>query len=111
MPLKWEFPGGKIEAGESPDAALRRELSEEIGVDVHVHRIWDVLFHSYPDFDLLMLMYPCTLVGTAKPRCIDVADLVWVRPEEMRKYDILAADAPLVERLIEEGIPGPASHN
>ena len=105
MPLKWEFPGGKIEAGEAPEEALRRELAEEIGVEVKVGLVWEVLFHAYPDFDLLMLVYPCTIVqGT--PACCEVADMAWTLPSEMRDYDILVADKPLVERLITEGLPG-----
>jgi 8-oxo-dGTP pyrophosphatase MutT (NUDIX family) len=51
MPLQWEFPGGKVEAGEDPVAALARELAEELGVIARVGRIWDVLFHAYPAFD------------------------------------------------------------
>jgi 8-oxo-dGTP diphosphatase len=107
LPLKWEFPGGKIEGGETPEAALRRELLEEIGVEVSVGRIWDVLFHAYPEFDLLMLVYPCRVQGPGQPRCCEVADLAWVQPLEMRSYDILEADSPLVERLIREGPPSP----
>ncbi|MDX6567976.1 MAG: 8-oxo-dGTP diphosphatase, partial [Gaiellales bacterium] len=58
----WDVLGGFLEPGESPEAGLRRELREEIGVGVTVGRIWDVLFHAYPGFDLVMLVYSCTIV-------------------------------------------------
>ena len=104
LPLKWEFPGGKVEAGEAPVAALARELREEIGVGVAVGRIWDVLFHAYPDFDLVMLVYACRIVD-GEPRAVEVADLAWVLPGELSRWDILTADRPLVDRLVAEGPP------
>jgi 8-oxo-dGTP diphosphatase len=104
LPLQWEFPGGKVEPGEAPVAALGRELVEEIGVVVEVGRVWDVLFHAYPGFDLVMLVYPCTIVDGA-PRAVEVADLAWCEPRDLARYDILPADKPLVDRLVNEGPP------
>ena len=104
LPLQWEFPGGKVEPGEAPAAALARELMEEIGVTVEVGRIWDVLFHAYPAFDLVMLVYACRLVD-GEPRAVEVADVAWVVPGELASWDILPADRPLVDRLVAEGPP------
>ena len=112
---KWEFPGGKVEPGEAPVAALARELVEEIGVTVAVGRIWDVLFHAYPEFDLVMLVYVCRIITSlpgadirssgGAPRAVEVADLAWVSPGDLGEWDILPADRPLVERLGVESLP------
>ena len=107
LPLQWEFPGGKVEPGEAPTAALARELHEELGVVAVVGKIWDVLFHAYPAFDLVMLVYVCRLASGSVPRAVEVADLVWVRTDELPgSWDILPADRPLVTRLATEGTPG-----
>ena len=101
----WEFPGGKIEPGESPQHALARELAEEIGSRVAVGTIWDVLHHQYPSYEVQMLVFPCRLLAGEQPRALQVADLAWVRPTELDRFDILPADRPLIERLVREGPP------
>jgi 8-oxo-dGTP diphosphatase len=97
MPNQWELPGGKVEPGESPTAALEREVREELGCGCEVGRIDDVVFFAYPEFDLYMLVYACRLEGA--PRAVEVAELAWVEPARLPTYDVLPADRPLVERL------------
>ena len=104
LPLQWEFPGGKVEPGEAPADALVRELREEIGVTVEVGRIWDVLVHAYPAFDLVMLVYACRIVD-GEPRAVEVADVQWVACAALPAWDILPADRPLVDRLVADGPP------
>jgi 8-oxo-dGTP diphosphatase len=96
----WEFPGGKVEPGESPVEALAREVEEELGVRCAVGGIHEVVFHRYPAFDLLMLVYNCVLDG--EPRAVQVADLAWVERERLTDYEVLPADVPLIVRLARE---------
>jgi 8-oxo-dGTP diphosphatase len=98
MPLCWEFPGGKVEPGEPPATALAREVREELGCEVTVGRIHEVVFHAYPDFDLYMLVYPCEIVSGA-PRAVEVAEIAWVEPSRLPLLDLLPADFPLAHEL------------
>lgn len=98
----WEFPGGKVEAGETPEETLIRELQEEIGVTTKVACLAPLTFasHTYEDFHLLMPLYVCRrFEGVA--RGLEGQALKWVRPKDMRDYPMPPADEPLIPFLID----------
>jgi 8-oxo-dGTP diphosphatase len=97
----WEFPGGKVEAGERPEQTVIRELSEELGISVTQACLAPLTFasHAYPDFHLLMPLYVCRRwEGAVTPK--EGQELVWVRPNRLREYDMPPADAPLISHLV-----------
>jgi 8-oxo-dGTP diphosphatase len=96
----WEFPGGKVHEGETPEQALIRELNEELSIDTRESCLAPFTFasHAYQQFHLLMPLYVCRVWrGTATPR--EGQQLAWVRPERLRDYPMPPADSPLVAML------------
>jgi len=94
----WEFPGGKIDPGESPEQALCREMLEELDVEVRVSSIYEVVFYRYEWGPVLILAYQCELL-TDTLRDLGVAEHRWVLPREMVNFNILPADQPIIDRL------------
>ena len=98
----WEFPGGKIDAGERPEETLIRELREELGIAVKAACLAPLTFasHAYEDFHLLMPLYVCRRwEGVVRP--LEGQALKWARARELSDYPMPPADAPLIPRLIE----------
>jgi len=102
--LKWEFPGGKLEKGESPEAALRRELKEELDIDTEIGRVMDVMVHSYTDRDVMILFYPCTITG-GEPKPVDCNAIDWAVPSEILDYDLADGDRRFAERNMRHFAP------
>jgi 8-oxo-dGTP diphosphatase len=96
----WEFPGGKVEAGERPEQTLIRELKEELGIAVNEACLAPLTFasHGYPDFHLLMPLYVCRRWEGAVT-ALEGQRLAWVRPNRLREYPMPPADEPLVSHL------------
>lgn len=98
----WEFPGGKVEPGERPEACLIRELREELGIETWESCLAPLTFasHAYDDFHLLMPLYVCRRFEGI-PWGLEGQALKWVRPRDMRDYPMPPADLPLIAPLID----------
>lgn len=104
LPLKWEFPGGKVEPGEDPAAAIVREIREELGCDIAVARALPRFTHDYGRVVIEMIPFVCMLApGSPEPHPHEHIAIAWVKPAELLAYDLAAADVPVVAAY------GPAS--
>ena len=100
LPLLWEFPGGRVEEGESDEAALARELKEEMEIELAVGDRVIHVQHSYPHYDIDFRVYRCRLLKD-EINHKKVHDHRWVTPQEMDKYELPAADEKTVARLLD----------
>jgi 8-oxo-dGTP diphosphatase len=107
-PLKWEFPGGKLQDRESPEACLRRELEEELGIQVEVGEVFHVVNHAYRDRSILLLAYICRWKG-GKIHLREHKAHEWVEPERLLEFDLTEADLPVARKLSDRSSNSSAS--
>ena len=100
LPLLWEFPGGRVEDGESETQALVREVKGRIGSEVAVFEKLGDHFHEYEAYDVLMSMYACALPRGAEPSPVGVNEVRWVASEELERYEFPPANQSSMSKLL-----------
>ena len=105
LALKWEFPGGKVEPGEEPAAALVREIAEELGCRIEVRERLPAVTHRYERGEIELIPFLCLLAaGSAEPHPHEHLAVEWPLAGELRRYDLAAADLPVVSLLEARGV-------
>lgn len=99
--MKWEFPGGKVEAGESVQEAVRREVVEELGCPIEVDALLQEMEHEYPDFILRMTLCVCHPASSSMPKCLEHHAIRWCSADELPYLDWAAADARCYPRVVD----------
>ena len=98
LPLKWEFPGGKVEPNEDPATAIIREIREELGCEIVITRPLSSFIYDYQTVVIEMLPFVCALApGSSIPLPHEHVALAWAKPEELLTYDLAAADLPVID--------------
>ncbi len=99
--LKWEFPGGKLKAGETPADCLKREIREELGLEIEIRRIFGAVNHSYSDKNIVLIAYFAELIS-GDMRLKDHQQVKWVDIDDLNEYELSPADIPFVDLLVSQ---------
>lgn len=97
----WEFPGGKLQPNETPQQALQRELREELDLEIEVGAIFEVIYHRYDWGPVLILVYECLPLSEVI-RNLEVDEHRWLSVEQLPEYDLLPADRPIIDKLLQQ---------
>lgn len=98
--LLWEFVGGKVEPGETPEDALIRECREELAVEIRVGKVFMEVVHTYPDITIQLTLFEAQ-IAAGTPKRIEHNDIQWITPEQIPRYDFCPADVEILERIVE----------
>ena len=98
-PLLWEFPGGKVENGETKESALVRECREELAIELSVGRVFAESTFEYPDISVHLTLFEAKIVR-GEPKLLEHKSLCWIKPDEADSFDFSPADIPFVKKLI-----------
>jgi len=101
LPLKWEFPGGKIDVGETPQDCLQRELIEELGIRIKIGKQLSLTTHSYQSFTVTLYPYVCS-IGSGEPVLHEHAAVNWCKPDKLTLLDWAEADGPVIKEYLQQ---------
>ena len=101
LPLKWEFPGGKIDAGETPQDCLQRELIEELGIRINIGKPLSLTTYSYQSFTVTLYPYVCS-IDSGELVLYEHAAIKWCKPEKLTILDWAEADGPVIKEYLEQ---------
>ena len=97
---KWEFPGGKIDHGETAETCLQREIEEELGCRVRIKAALSPAVHNYPNGRIKLIPFRCSL-NSGEPKALEHAAIAWLAPSAIREIDLAEADRPILEEYLE----------
>ena len=107
LPLTWEFPGGKLEPDELPEAALKREILEELGVEIEIGSALQASEYSYDGIRTIRLIpFLASIIDGNQPKAHEHSEIRWVPNSELMQLDWAAADVPIVQQFVRETAPG-----